>query len=137
MRRERETRPSLPRDHRGYLPRHYALFRPAESVFTCGEASRSMAHKMSDGGGVVVLFCHLGKFSKNLMSEEEVWCGFVYWENLTKKALIIKHALPQVYRIIALLFLSNSMSYRPKVCGDSVCGTNTSRLAILIPSDNF
>ena len=34
------------------------------------------------GGGVVVLFRHLGKFSKNFMCEEEVWCGFTSWENL-------------------------------------------------------
>ena len=32
-----------------------------------------MDHKMSVGGGVVSI-CLLGKFSKNVVSDEEVWC---------------------------------------------------------------
>ena len=73
-------------------------------IVSCGEASRSMAHKMSDGGGgVVVIFCRVGKFSKIIMREEEVWYGFVSWETLTKNELIMNHAPPQVYRVIALL----------------------------------
>ena len=39
------------------------------NIFTCGQASGSMAHKMSvGGGGEVPIFCHLGKSSKNFMS---------------------------------------------------------------------
>ena len=67
-----------------------------------------MDDKMSvgGGGGVVVLICMLGKFSENLVSEEEVWCEIVSWENL----VILDHPVtilvplpPQVCRAIALL----------------------------------
>ena len=62
-------------------------------------------------GGVVVVFCLLGKFCKNLVSEEEVWSEILSWENL----VILDHPVtilvplpPQVYRAIAHLLLLNS-----------------------------
>ena len=69
-----------------------------------------MVNKMSvcGGGGIVVLVCHLGKSSRNLMSKEEGWCGpcgFVSRENFAKNELILNHTLPQVYRAIALLLI--------------------------------
>lgn len=62
-------------------------------------------------GGVVVVFCLLGKFCKNLVSEEEVWCEIVSWENLVildHPVTILVPLQPQVYRAIALLFLKRS-----------------------------
>ena len=46
------------------------------------------------------------------MSEEEVWCGFVFWENLANNELMTNLALPQVYRAIAQVNFESVSSLR-------------------------
>ena len=91
---------------------------PSPRFLPAAKPRRSMDHNLVvvGGGGVVVVFCLLGKFCKNLVSEEEVWCEIVSWENLVildHPVTILVPLQPQVYRAIALLFCISVLTDSP------------------------